>query len=447
MKKLLLILLSPVAHPQSFPKGRTFRTTFICLLLSLPFGKGGDGLLFSQSYCGTARYDTEIFSTVTTTINVTYGQNLNLNNNMQTLAMNIYQPTGDTASKRPVLIFAHGGSFIGGAKTDAEQVTLCTRFAKRGYLTATIDYRIGMGFPINQANAQKAVWRATQDMKAAVRFFRKDAATTNTYKADPNFIFVGGYSAGAFMAIHYAYLDQPSEIPAAIDTNALGGLEGNSGNQGYSSAINGVLNLAGAVGDTAWIKPGDEPMVTAQGNVDGTVPYCTAMIYVSGFPIMPVSGGGSMNVHAYNIGLENPIHTYYGQGHTADVSPTTNMDSTIALVSNFVYARLGCTPSGNPANYINDQTCVPGLGVNELVLNDDISVYPNPADGQFTVESSEFRVQSLEIYNVFGEKVYSTTMNEERLIINFSAQPSGMYFMKCTSDENKIFVTKILIEK
>ena len=160
-------------------------TSAICHLASY--------ILFSQTYCGTPRYDTETFTAVTTTTDVTYGQNLDINNTMQTLTMDIYQPTGDVAVTRPVLIFAHGGSFIAGSKTNAEQVTLCTRFAKRGYVTATIDYRLGIGFPINQANAQKAVWRATQDMKAAVRFFRMDAATTNTYRADPNFIFVGGY--------------------------------------------------------------------------------------------------------------------------------------------------------------------------------------------------------------------------------------------------------------
>lgn len=420
MKKLLLTLLSPA-----------FFSTF----------------LFAQ-YCGSSRYDTEIFTNVTTATNVTYGQNLNINNSMQTLTMNIYEPSGDVATQRPVIIFAHGGSFIGGAKTDAEQVELCTRFAKRGYVTATIDYRIGMGFPINQANAQKAVWRATQDMKAAVRFFRKDAATTNTYKIDPNFIFVGGYSAGAFMAIHYAYLDQPSEIPAAIDTNQLGGLEGNSGNPGYSSAINGVLNLAGAVGDTTWIKSGDEPMVTAQGNNDATVPYCTAMIYVSGFPIMVVSGGGTMHIRCYNLGIDNPIHTYYNGSHSADISPTVNMDSTIALLSDFVYRHLGCTPSGNPGNYINNQTCVPNAtGINnEFVLDESISIYPNPSAGEINVQSSTFKFIGLEICNVLGEKVFQTTLNSQLSALNLNI-PNGMYFLKCTSDKNEIFIGKLLIEK
>ena len=402
-------------------------------------------MLFAQ-YCGTARYDTEIFSAVTTTSNVPYGQNLNINNAMQTLNMDIYQPTGDVAAQRPVIIFAHGGSFIGGAKTDADQVALCTRFAKRGYIAVTIDYRIGMGFPINQASAQKAVWRATQDMKAAVRFFRKDAATTNTYKADPNYIFVGGYSAGAFMGVQYAYLDQSSEVPAAIDTTTLGGLEGNSGNPGYPSAINAVLNLAGAVGDTAWMKSGDEPMVTVQGNNDATVPYCTAMIFVSGFQIMVVSGGGTMHIRCFNTGIENPIHTFYGQGHTADVSPAINLDTSITIVSNFVYKHLGCTPSGNPNNYINNQTCV--MGVTAMHAEERpagvVSIYPNPSSGAFTVQSTAFTMQDIELYNVMGEKIISRNIHPALETLNVDL-PAGIYSMKIISNKNEVVVTKLLI--
>ena len=49
-----------------------------------------------------------------------------------------------------------------------------------GYVTASIEYRLGM-FPIDSVNAIKAVLRATQDMKAAVRWFRQDAAGANAH--------------------------------------------------------------------------------------------------------------------------------------------------------------------------------------------------------------------------------------------------------------------------
>lgn len=402
-------------------------------------------ILLAQ-YCGSSRYDTEVFTTVTTVSDVTYGSNTDLNGNTVTLKMDIYQPAGDTAAVRPLIVFAHGGSFIGGSKTDADQVTLCTRFAKRGYVTATINYRLGMGFPINQANAQKAVWRAVQDMKAAVRFFRKDAATTNTYKIDPNNIFVGGYSAGAFMAIHYAYLDQANEIPSAIDTNQLGGFEGNSGNPGYPSNIRAVLNLAGAVGDSTWIKPGDEPMATVQGNNDGTVPYCHAMIYVSGFPIMVVDGGGTMKVRSGNIGLENPIHTYYNGGHGAPVSPAANFDTSIVVLSDFTYKQLGCTPS-NTAVYTNGQTCVTGNSIDEIALNENnVSIYPNPASDKIRMRLEEVKGKKFtgEVRDITGKIVREFEFSTKEFLLHKKDLPEGIYSLKLSSDENEIYSTKII---
>ena len=72
--------------------------------------------------CG-ARYKDMIFSNVTKTSNVTYGA-------YAIDKLDIYEPTGDTASMRPLIILAHGGSFYGGSKTqDATVVTLCNNFA------------------------------------------------------------------------------------------------------------------------------------------------------------------------------------------------------------------------------------------------------------------------------------------------------------------------------
>src|SRR5689334_19752194 len=90
------------------------------------------------------RYCTEnFFSNVTTTSNVTYGSSTTWTGGTQTLVMDIYQPTGDVASSRGLIILAHGGSFISGSRTDQDVTTLCTRFGKMGYVTASIDYRLG----------------------------------------------------------------------------------------------------------------------------------------------------------------------------------------------------------------------------------------------------------------------------------------------------------------
>lgn len=416
MKKIIILLLSP----------------FMVIPLS------------AQTYCGSSRYDTEIFSNVTVTSDVVYGSNINISNNTEILKMDVYEPTGDAAPARPVIVMAHGGSFLAGSKTDSALIILCNAFAKRGYVAASIDYRLGMGFPPNQANAQKAVWRAMQDMKAAVRFFRKDAASANTFKSDPNMMFVGGASAGGVTAVHYAYLDKPSEIPSAIDTNALGGLEGNSGNPGYSSAVKAIVNICGAVGDTLWMEPGDEPMASAQGNDDNTVPYCTEMIYVAGFPIMLVSGSGSMVKRASNLGIPNPIHTFYGQGHSSPGDPG-NIDTTILLSSDFLYTQMGCTPI-NTVPYTNTPMCL-NTGISETILSsENVDMHPNPASEHIilTLKKVEGNKFSGEVQDITGRTLRKFDFTGKEYLVRRNQMPSGTYFLKLNSDADESFTAKIV---
>ena len=66
------------------------------------------------------RYVESIFSTVDKTADVVYGTAPFLNNpytdesstTVGDLVMDIYQPAGDTVTKRPAIIFAHGGGFF-----------------------------------------------------------------------------------------------------------------------------------------------------------------------------------------------------------------------------------------------------------------------------------------------------------------------------------------------
>ena len=436
------------AHPKSFPRGRTLKT-FLLIIISLPFGKGG-GWAFSQNYCGSPRYDTEVFTNVTTSSNVIYGQNIDINGNTQILLMDVYEPTGDVAVKRPLIVFAHGGAFVVGSKTDSYCVDICTAFAKRGYVAVSIEYRMGMGFPITAQVFETTIWRAMQDMKAAIRFFRKDAATTNTYKIDPNYIFGGGASAGGITAVQVGYLDKSSEVPIAIDTTILGGLEGNSGSSGYSSYVNAIINYCGAVMDTSFILPGDKPMITAQGDMDEIVPYCSDMIKdLIGIPIMPMHGGGAMNIRAYHIGLQNPIHTFYGQNH---ISPSTgaNLDTTILLTSDFLFQQLGCSPV-NTIPYTNKPTCPgsppppPPTATSELIFSDEnINLFPNPSRGEFQISSTKFQVEGVEVYDVLGNIIAEKILNSKFGTLNLNIA-SGIYTVKISSGENSV-MKKLIIE-
>jgi hypothetical protein len=197
----------------------------------------------SNISCNMGRYLSFVFPNVTTTT-VTY-----TTANSTNLQMDVYQPSGDTLLQRPVIVFAHGGSFIGGSRTnDNVVVDLCTNFAKRGYVCASIDYRLGNAFQmLDSLQALDVMIKAISDAKSAVRYFRKDAATTNTFKVNPNLIYGGGNSSGAVIFMHIGYIDSLNECPLYLKNifNNNGGFDGNSGNTGYSSNINAVINLAG----------------------------------------------------------------------------------------------------------------------------------------------------------------------------------------------------------
>lgn len=391
---------------------------------------------FVNAQCEGGRYISSVFSADNVASNIPFGSNVTYTGATQNLQLDVYQPTGDTASVRPLIIIAHGGSFLFGSKTGTDVVPFCHDFAKMGYVVASINYRLGItGIPIgtpDSVGATESVIRGVHDGKAAVRFFRKSALDGgNPYKIDANHIYFAGVSAGAIIALHMAYLDDMSEYPSWIDSSHFGlsgGLEGNSGNPGYSSEVNAIVNICGAVRDTAWIHPGDEPLCSFHGTNDQTVPYGSAIIYLLGtYPMLQVDGSFSITARVNELGIENCFETYEGQDHVPHVSNAQYYDTTKVIMRNFLahyvcgYA-LGC-------NYSYD------VGMENIsVPIDEVHIYPNPVQDEFGVRGSEFG-ERIEIYDIFGKKVFSqqqTTSNKQQTF-NISDLPSGVYLVKIFS--------------
>ena len=318
-----------------------------------------------------ARYYRPVFPGVTVTPNVAYGSAVNFAGNTQTLLMDIYQPTGDTEARRPVIIFAHQGGFLTGTRTDAYMVNVCTQFARLGYVTASIEYRLGfmLAFPMTDTvGVAKAAVRGMQDLRAAVRFFRRDAATTNSYRIHPNYIAVGGSSAGAFAALEVGYLDKVAEVPAYVGIAALGGIEGVSGNPGYSSAVLAVLNLSGATENPSLIEPGNAPLLSVHGTADATVPYLQGRVG-SLLPPKYVYGSGRLHPRAAQVGIRNTLVRLSRAGHIPFETNAAYADTTFRAIRDFMRPILG-----QPGTVVTALTPGAAQAVARAVA------YPNPAD-------------------------------------------------------------------
>lgn len=205
---------------------------------------------------GPVRYADEVFPGVTVTSNIVWGSAPDRVGNPVSLALDLYEPTGDTVSRRPALVVAHSGGFKVGSKTNAVSVDLANRFARKGYVVISINYRLlaltdcgTLGGLISDASGCKyATMAATSDGQAAVRWLRANAAT---YRIDPTRVAMMGDSAGALISTLTGMLaDVPGNPEDPASQEAMFGAPANTGDPGLSSEVQAWASISGGLPPT-----------------------------------------------------------------------------------------------------------------------------------------------------------------------------------------------------
>lgn len=412
---------------------KTFITNSFFTLLFLIFTHQ----TFAQCLTGGRYYEKQF--QVKNTFNIPFGSAVKHDGTAQTLMMNIYEPANDTLfdGNRPLLVFAFGGSFTSGFRLSPDIVKLCNEFAQRGYVTVSIDYRLGFDTGTDSdTNQFKALIRGVQDMKAAVRYFYKNAQEGNTYRVDTNKIFIGGVSAGAFIALNYAYgktdtLSFPAPGFAFPVLEELGGTEGNSGNPGYSTKVSGVIDLCGAIADTVWLMPSDIPLCGVHGTNDDLVRCVFDSAHAAHTTESRLFGGCDIKQRLSNIqSSRSSFYLFEGAGHVPFVLPCVleppcsyYMDTTVWVIRDFLY----------------NQLCFQPLSVeNTSVENLLISVYPNPSQDIITFSSQQETVLQLSLFGTDGRLVMQRTIapNTKLTISKDETSGAGYYLYNVTNPKN-----------
>ncbi|MEM0998386.1 MAG: alpha/beta hydrolase [Bacteroidota bacterium] len=291
-------------------------------------------MYLTAQHCDDCRYISYQFDSVVVTTEQ-FGQGINSDGINQQLMMDIYQPYGDTVTNRPLVIFAFGGGFINGTRTEEYVVNGCRRFARAGYVAAAIDYRIGFDllglFPNPTQELMRVFFRAMQDMRGSIQWFRHNADLGgNVYRINPDMVLAGGASAGAITALMMTYCDDSTEFAEIGNLNALNALgpwNSSSGTyQNYSWAPQGVFNIAGAIVNTDWIRPGDPPLVSTHGDEDNVVPYQGGNLDF-GFTAIGLEGSYNVDVAARAAGVCSYLYTIPGGDHPSGNAPEEFYDA------------------------------------------------------------------------------------------------------------------------
>ena len=390
---------------------------FLAIILLMGFTANGQ-----VSTCDGTRY-ASIGYTSDITTGVQFGSATTIGGNSQDLFMDIYEPAGDVATERPLIIVAFGGSFIQG--TRQEMAFVCEYYTSLGYVTATIDYRLFDGplFPLPDSVAMtEEVLMAVSDMRASVRYFKEDAATVNNYRIDTNYIFVGGISAGGIVASHVALLDSNDVIEPYIQPllASNGGWTGNSStNTQYTDDVRGVLNFSGALRKASYIDASDPAIFSVHDEADPVVPYAFGAASVASVPIITMEGSFLMNEQAQNVGVKTELLSFPGNGHVSYFQGSSAVTSEVFSVG---------------ASFLYDIICPQFADVESLVDWEGLNFYPNPTRGDVFVEWGDYTVNNIEIVAPTGQLLKTIYPSQNTETINLEAFDTGVYFVRLNSE-------------
>ena len=242
------------------------------------------------------------------------------------LKLDLYQPEG-LEGRRPLIMFMHGGAFYVGDKQEPAYIDFCRHFASMGYVTASVNYR--MGFHVGKGEIERAGYVALQDAHAAMRFLVSHA---EEYGIDTEELFVAGSSAGSITALNLAFMtekDRPESSYGGnglFNGNDLGKIDASGNDLKARFHIKAVANMWGAVPSADIIKNSSTDIVSFHGDADNVVPYAEGYPFSSAGESIAkllsdrMYGSVCIDSVARACGRRSRMYSFKGEGHALNTS-------------------------------------------------------------------------------------------------------------------------------
>ncbi len=217
--------------------------------------------------------------------------------------LDLYLPNVSTGPT-PVLLYIHGGGWVGGSKEGNVLRTL--PYLKRGWAVVSVEYRLG-----RVARAPAAV----EDCLCALRWVAQNA---QQYNLDTSRIVTSGHSAGGHLSLTTAMIPASAglnrECPGASPSVAaivnwygitdVGDLIDGPNMKTYAvrwlGSFEDRFTIAKRVSPLTYVRQGLPPVLTIHGDADSIVPYQHAL---------------KLHERLAAAGVTNQLHTVPGGDH------------------------------------------------------------------------------------------------------------------------------------
>lgn len=138
---------------------------------------------------------------------------------------------------------------------------------------------------------------------------------------------------------------------------------------------------------------------------------------------------------------DNPIgEVYYDKPGEYKVKLVLTDSSGVTDTLSKIYIQPDC--KGKTNRLSNDTTNNKSNAVSYL----SPTIFPNPTPNNINItQLNNFVGGNIEIINLMGQVIFTTTINSNQLSVNLSEYPKGIYLVKISSDKEQV-IEKIVLE-
>ncbi len=184
------------------------------------------------------------------------------------------------------------------------------------------------------------------------------------------------------------------------------------------------------------VAPNTTTTYTVEGSdINGCIGTATVTQSVISSPTVSAVSSLSLICPAQTVSLTASGATTYtwstGSNNTViAVSPTITTSYTISGTGGN-----GCVSSSVFTQSVS--TCT-GVFADKGIEDNNLNVYPNPFSNKIIISILNDERSNLQIFNALGSLIYSMNVNENKLEIDMTEQPKGIYFIRMGSITKKL---------
>lgn len=193
------------------------------------------------------------------------------------------------------------------------------------------------------------------------------------------------------------------------------------------------------------ICPGSSVTLTASANTSyswsNQATTQSITVTISGSYLVTVTDANSCTAASNAVAVvvravSTPTITQSGLTLTSSAGAAYQWYKDGNILTNDTTGTLTVTANGSYTVHVTDAngcvgtsaaTAVTGVGINDINGNMVVSLYPNPSEGLFTLETAGRTNDKYEIYDQVGRAIQQKSISADKMLIDMSAQPAGVY--------------------